>query len=127
MFKWLQKILISLAVLPMLGHGIIPHRHTDDTVAIAHHDKDHDGGHDMNSQDDQNPFSYKYLDHNYTTPAGVTCFLSIAVSIFILPINEFCLTSVENIRGWQFIIKNEHPPPLPWCHTVALRGPPTFC
>ena len=127
MIKWLRKILVSLTVFTVLGHGMIAHQHPEDIAVISHHDDHVDDDHDTNQHQENNPFSFKFLDHLYTPPGSVFYSWDSEGIYFLLSENGYSVETPENILPWQFFIKNEHPPPVQFHYSLSLRGPPVSC
>lgn len=133
MLIWMQKILVSLAVFTVLGHGMISHHHREDFIITAHHNQDYhdknghnEDDHDTDHRQDHNPFSFKYLAHFYT-PSATFPLADNTATYCILPTINYGLVSIETIAPFNFVLQNEHPPPLPLHHTISLRGPPASC
>lgn len=131
MIKWFQTLCLCLAVITVLGHGMISHHHDDDADRISHHDahEDHDDDHDYaghTEHSDNNPFSFKYLDHLYSNACPAHVSLDID-QYFILRTREVTMIAATTTCSWMFILKNEHPPPFDYSHTISLRGPPSSC
>ena len=104
--KWVYKILMSLAVFTVLGHGMITHHHSED-IPLAHHDDDQDSDH----HSDNNLFSFKYLDHFYSPHSSVSVPID-QDHLYVLPVQFHSEILVENIKPWRYIVRNEYPPPL---------------
>jgi hypothetical protein len=73
MKKWLQKILLFIAVATIIGHSSLPHHHHEEIEAVTHHDH-HDEeqrtesshhGDDENTEDEHSIFSFAQLDENF--------------------------------------------------------------
>jgi hypothetical protein len=120
MVKFLEKILIALAIFLVLGHHIFPHHHHDDPPVIEHHD-DHDHDHGM----DHSLFSFGHLDDIYL-PGKVVCSLNgdFTLHFYILPANQFETDLIFYNRFQSFFPKNEFPPPRAFLVFHLLRGPP---
>jgi len=109
---------MSLAVFTVLGHGIIPHHHSED-IPLTHHD-------DPNHHKDSNPFSFKYLDHFYSSHTSVLSSID-QDQVYVLPFPFHLEIPIENIKSWHHIVRNEYPPPLSIHYNFSLRGPPASC
>lgn len=127
MRKYVQQILLTLAVVTVLGHSIIAHQHKETTLisdqqVINDHD-DHDDDHDADHHKDHNPFSSKYLDHVYHSSVSFPE-TDHSITGFVLPETHFDLVPIQKTGPCRFAIRNEHPPPLSFTNTISLRGPP---
>lgn len=122
MKQWLQKILISLAVLLALGHNVFPHHHHDEVIAIEQHhehDDDHDEDHHHSlfsfGQMDEIfiPGKIQYNFHGDYTPL-----------IFTIAGNEINFELSFFYKKPEYSFCKEFPPPDSYLQTSSLRGPP---
>ena len=132
MKKGLQKILLLIAVLTMVGHTLLPHIHHDDIpVAIQdHHHDEQPAGHpphdNEDTQDNQHHlFSFAQLDENFVPVTGqINSFelpilsLPYLVGIYLslhLPVNT------KTVFGSYKVFL----PPDKYYPSSLHRGPPT--
>lgn len=127
----LQTILLLIAVATVIGHGILPHIHYDETPAITnqhHHDEEQPAGkhhhHDDKNKDDQhNIFSFAQLDENFIPTKGQARTFELPVEYLhvIIEFRSSKFSATTKIHyGWY----REYPPPDNYYHITSLRGPP---
>ncbi len=122
MKQWLQKILVSLAMLLVLGHNVFPHHHHDEEIAIEqhrHHDDDHDDDHHHSL------FSFGQMDEIFI-PGKIQCNFHCDYTPFIFTIagNELNFELTLFYKKPEYSFCKEFPPPGSYLHTYSLRGPP---
>jgi len=133
MKKGLQKIVLLLAVVTVMGHSILPHFHHNEppvtTQQHHQHDEQDSGKHhheDDNDNDRQHHlFSFAQLDENFVPVNSQN-------NSFELPLtylSAFLVTYLSddfpvNIKT-HFGCYKVFPPPEKYFSSSSLRGPPT--
>jgi hypothetical protein len=115
MQKWLQKIVLFIAVVTVTGHNFLSHDHHEEIDAVAHHD------HDANDEDHNNLFSFAQLDEDFI--AGKFQIASIEPLFIFLPVFYQSLPMIER-RNSNFHYYREFPPPRIYLSALPLRAPP---
>ena len=122
MKQWLQKILISLAVLLVLGHNVFPHHHHDEEIAIEQH---HDDDDDHEDDHHHSLFAFGQMDEIFI-PGKIQCNFHCVYTPFIFKVagNEFNVELTLFYKKPDYSFCKEFPPPGKYHHTSSLRGPP---
>ena len=119
MKKWLQKLFVSIAILLVCGHNVLPHHHHDDDLAIEqHHDHD-DNDHDHGF------FSSGHVDDSFVPNNNYYDFHCEASQLICtFPFIEFNFQLSYISKKTEYSLNKEFPPPGSYLNTFFLRGPP---
>jgi hypothetical protein len=125
----LQKIVLFIAVVTVMGHTILPHiHHNEISVAMHHLDEQPSGKHhhdEEGSRDQQHHlFSFAQLDENFVPANGYSKSFEIPFEYVATAIITFdadsCPVNSKTHFGWY----REFPPPDSYSPNLFSRPPP---
>ena len=132
MKKWLQKILLFISVITVLGHNILPHHHHEEIQELIQHhhtgeqeQPQHHHHHNESEDDEHGIFSFVQLDENFVPAKGQDInielpFLYLATPVITYQYNLLKANS-KNFFGYY----KEFPPPDNHLSNLPSRGPPS--
>jgi hypothetical protein len=133
MLKVLQKVILFVAVMMVMGHNIFPHIHHNEETSIAHeqhHDETEPGKHhhpdEENSNDRQHDFfSFAQLDEAFIrTKSGITSDIKQALPVFIHTFQNIDFELKLFAKKPAYKLKHEFPPPSENSNRIPSRAPP---
>jgi hypothetical protein len=132
MKKWLQKILLLIAVITVTGHSILPHFHHDDVYPIAkeHHNHDshpanhHDHDDDNGKEDQHSLFSFAQLDEDFLPVKTQNHSVDIPFEYLATSIITFNRVNLPVNTTTPFGCYQEFPPPGNLFVNLPSRAPP---
>ena len=119
MKRLLAKILLCIAVGPLLGHQLVSHSHNDDLEVLANHD-DHDADHH------QDHFPYHNIAHIYSFDQDASVVQNAKVfQIDIDAFFEFVRFHLDELnKPREYFIGR--PPLIGYDKYFSLRAPPSL-
>ena len=132
MKKWMQKILLSISVIVVLGHGIIPHHHHEVIQEITqhHHDDEeqreskHHHDHDENKDDEHGIFSFAQLDENFVPAKWQHISIELPFLYLVTPVIIYQYNLLKLSSKTHFGYYKEFPPPGNHLPNLPSRAPP---
>lgn len=132
MQKWLQKILLLLAVATIIGHSCLPHQHHEAIEAVAHHDHHdeeqetgtHHHDHDKDKDEDHSLFSFAQLDENFVPVKLQDLSIELPIAYLLTPVIIYHYNLLKDRSITHFGLYKEYPPPGNCLSQLPSRGPP---
>jgi hypothetical protein len=132
MRKWINNILLIVAVLTIVGHNSLPHHHHDIIDAIAihdHHDSekacDHDDDHEQKKESHQNIFSFAQMDEEFVPKQYNKTYIDQPALYLHIPVLTEKFEPVRLISQCCFGYYREFPPPGKYLFNRFSRPPPS--
>jgi hypothetical protein len=131
MGRWINKILLFIAVLTVVGHNTLPHIHHDIIDAIAfhnHHDGEESNDHDHHEQKKENNhsiFSFAQLDDEFVPKQYNKICIDLPALYLLVPIITDKFEAVKEISKNYFGYYREFPPPGKYLFNRFSRPPPS--
>jgi hypothetical protein len=117
MQKWLYKILLSIAVITVIGHNTLPHLHDDHEQTLAIHK------HEM-EQKSHNVFSFAQLDDDFVPAKFQQENIALPIVYLLTPFIDYQLKLLKGKSKDHFGYYREYPPPDIFLSDLPLRAPP---
>ena len=132
MQKLLQKILLFIAVITVVGHNTLPHHHHE-IQAISHHyhheeeqgTKSNHHDHDENTENQHNIFSFAQLDENFVPVKFHEVSIELPLLYLVAPVIDYQLNLHKARSKPQSNYYREFPPPGKYLSNLFSRPPPT--
>ncbi|OYZ02126.1 MAG: hypothetical protein B7Y37_03195 [Sphingobacteriia bacterium 28-36-52] len=133
MKKVLQKILLLITVVTVVGHSILPHIHHDEVPAITQqhqHDEEQATGKylhdDNNAKDNQHGlFSFAQLDENFVPVNSQNNSFELPLIYLSALVDIYVSHTFPVITKTHFSCYKVFPPPEKFFSSSSHRGPPT--
>jgi hypothetical protein len=133
MRRWLQKILLFIAVATIVGHSSMPHHHVHIEAVAYHHDhddEDHDthnhyDDHHESEEDKTNLFSFAHLDESFVPEKYNSLSFELPLVYLLIPVIAYHYTLFKENSKTHFGFYKEYPPPRLHTSDSNRRGPPT--
>jgi hypothetical protein len=134
MIRVLNRILLMIAVITVIGHSILPHVHHSDQQVALHTDHKHSvdskkSHHHHESEDDSENkhslFSFVQLDDSFIPSGKGTIVKQVSEIASLIPV--ILTFSIESIVAEPRVHVNkysQYPPPDPYLSLLPSRGPP---
>ena len=134
MQRWLQKILLFIAVATIIGHSSLPHHHHAQIEAVPHyhdHEEDHEArnnhhDHDENKDEDHSLFSFAQLDENFVPAKFQDISIRIPIVYLLTPVITYHYNLFREKSKTHFGFYKEYPPPGNYLSQLPSRGPPSL-
>jgi hypothetical protein len=135
MQKWLQKILLFIAVATIIGHSSLPHHHHEEIEAVAHHDHhDEEQGKESNhneqdesTEDEHSIFSFAQLDENFVPVKFQDVGIQLPLIYLLTPVITYQYNLSREKSKTHFGNYKEYPPPGKYLSNLFSRPPPEEC
>ncbi|HCL06537.1 MAG TPA: hypothetical protein DHW64_11500 [Chitinophagaceae bacterium] len=134
MIKMLNRILLMIAVITVIGHSILPHVHHSDQQVSVHADHEHSEDpkekhhHHESGDDSENEhslFSFVQLDDSFIPSGKGTNVKQVSEITFYIPVAlTFSIESVVAESRVHVSRYSQHTPPDPYLLLLPSRGPP---
>jgi hypothetical protein len=132
MQKWLQKILLFIAVATIVGHSSLPHQHHADIEMVAyhdHHEKEQGTGSSYHDDDDSKDeehsiFSFAQLDENFVPVKFQDMSIELPIIYLLSPLITYRYNLFREKSKTRFGSYKEYPPPGNCLSKLPSRGPP---
>jgi hypothetical protein len=133
MAKWINKLLMLVAIATIVGHNSIPHYHHDKKEKFAHHDDDHHQGdqvhhheEEQDTEDHHNIFSFAQLDDDFLPSPFGKYTIDLPILYLITPFITYQINKLIEQSTSHFGYYREFPPPDNYLSELPSRGPPSF-
>ena len=131
MQKLLQKILLFIAVIIVVGHNTLPHHHYEDIQELIqhHHNNEqeeprHHHDHDENKDNEHDIFSFAQLDESFVPAKWQHLSLKLPVLYFVTPVVTYQYNLIRERSKTHFGYYREFPPPGNFLSNLFSRPPP---
>lgn len=132
MQRWLQKILLFIPVVTIIGHSFLPHHHPEEIQEVArnhHHEKQHPKAnhhqHDENKKDGHDIFAFSQLDESFVRGKVQNVSFELPFLYLITHTVTLQYTLIREESKTNFGYYKEYPPPGNYLSKFPSRGPPT--
>ncbi len=134
MQKWLQKILLFVAVATIIGHSSLPHHHHEQIETVAHHDHQdegletgsHDKDHHESKDEEHSIFSFAQLDENFVPVKFQDVSIELPIIYLLTPVITYHYNLFRAKSKTHFGFYKEYPPPGNYLSQLPSRGPPSL-
>ena len=131
MKKWLQKILLLIAVITVVGHNTLPHHHYEEIQELIqhHHNEEqeepqHHHDHDENKDDEHGIFSFAQLDENFVPAKWQDISIALPFLYLVTPVITYQYNLLKANSKTHFGYYKEFPPPGNYLLNLPSRAPP---
>ena len=132
MQKWLQKILLFIAIATIIGHSSLPHQHHQKITTVALHDhlNEEKSGHhhhndDDNKDEEHSIFSFAQLDEDFVPVKFQYISIELPIVYLLIPVITYHDNLLSAKSKIHFGFYKEYPPPANYLSQLPSRGPPS--
>jgi hypothetical protein len=128
MQKWVQKLVLFIAIVTTIGHDVLPHHHEDIDAgfhtdnATANEIQSHSVFHFEDDQPEHELFSFAQIDEDFVPAKVALSRLELPlIFLFVSIVLNFCISLPAKTAFRYF---REFPPPGSYLSDLPLRAPP---